>query len=97
MFESLGVIIFKTTKSGYHNGTHGTQKCTYAKHMKLSRLERGHFEFSVIMQQDVSVDQHQYYEKVRLLEFFSKVFDLRTIFSAPNDIFANLTVLNITL
>ena len=44
-----------------------------------------------------SVDQDQYYEKVRRLEFLSKLFDLSTTFSAPNDIFANLTLLNITL
>ena len=50
-FESLSVILFNRVNSGYYSGTHGTQKYTYVKHVKLNRLERGHFELSTIRQQ----------------------------------------------
>ena len=43
------------------------------------------------------LSEKYYYENVRLSEFFSKLFDLRTIYVIPNDILAKNTLLKPTL
>ena len=69
---------------------HGTQKAQYVKHIKLTTLERGHFDFLEIRQQ-LTVDQNYYYQKVRFTKFFLKVFTLKTISANPTNVFVHFS------
>ena len=93
--ESVDIILFSRIIFGYHNDTHGTQKYTYVKHTKLNRLERGHFELFGIRQQVLT--KSIIMKMSASQEFFSKVFDLRTLYVVPNDILAKITLLKPTL
>ena len=88
-FESLGVIVFNTTKSWYHSGTHGTKKCTYVKHIKLSRLERGHFEFFVFTQHVLT--KTNIMKKSAFWSYFRKYLTSGRYFQSPT-IFLQMTL-----
>ena len=68
---------------GYYCGTQNTQNITYVRHLNRVGLK------GVIL--------NQYYQKVRLTEFFSKVFDSKIISRIIGDIFANSPLLKLTL
>ena len=50
-FESLNIILLHDNNLGTIRVPHGTQKAQYVKHIKLTTLERGHFDFFEIRQQ----------------------------------------------
>ena len=94
-FESLGVIVLNVIIFGYHSGTQNTQNSENVRHLKWGRVERG--SFGIMWNWSTSVDHNHYYQKVRLVEFFLKVFDSKIISRILGDIFANSPLLKLTL
>ena len=52
-FETLNIILLHDNDLGTIRVPHGTHKAQYVKHIKLTTLERGHFDFFLVIRQQL--------------------------------------------